>query len=58
MSVVDKSRVDQQARRVLVIGGRLAIWDIIAGAHPVIAAGDGVCYAVVEHGPVDQPVSE
>jgi sarcosine/dimethylglycine N-methyltransferase len=33
MNVADKSRLYQQARRVLVIGGRLAIWDIIAGTQ-------------------------
>jgi sarcosine/dimethylglycine N-methyltransferase len=31
MNVADKARLYQQARRVLVTGGRLAIWDITAG---------------------------
>ena len=31
MNVADKTRLYQQARRVLVTGGRLAIWDITAG---------------------------
>jgi sarcosine/dimethylglycine N-methyltransferase len=31
MNVSDKARLYQQARRVLVAGGRLAIWDITAG---------------------------
>jgi sarcosine/dimethylglycine N-methyltransferase len=31
MNVLDKPRMYQQARRVLVTGGRLAIWDITAG---------------------------
>jgi len=31
MNVTDKTRLYQQARRVLVTGGRLAIWDITAG---------------------------
>jgi sarcosine/dimethylglycine N-methyltransferase len=32
MNVADKSRLYQQARRVLVPGGRLGIWDVTAGA--------------------------
>jgi sarcosine/dimethylglycine N-methyltransferase len=32
MNVADKDRLYQEARRVLVIGGRLAMWDITAGA--------------------------
>ena len=31
MNVADKARLYQQARRVLVLGGRLAIWDVAAG---------------------------
>ncbi len=31
MNVTDKTRLYQQARQVLVTGGRLAIWDITAG---------------------------
>ncbi|HTW09543.1 MAG TPA: methyltransferase domain-containing protein [Acidimicrobiales bacterium] len=31
MNVADKARLYQQARQVLVTGGRLAIWDITAG---------------------------
>ena len=31
MNVLDKPRMYQQARRVLVTGGRLAVWDITAG---------------------------
>jgi sarcosine/dimethylglycine N-methyltransferase len=31
MNVADKSRLYQEARRVLAAGGRLAIWDIAAG---------------------------
>jgi SAM-dependent methyltransferase len=31
MNVADKTRLYQQARRVLVAGGRLAIWDVTAG---------------------------
>ena len=31
MNVADKSRLYQQARRVLVTGGRLAMWDITTG---------------------------
>jgi sarcosine/dimethylglycine N-methyltransferase len=31
MNVADKTRLYQEARRVLVSGGRLAIWDITAG---------------------------
>jgi sarcosine/dimethylglycine N-methyltransferase len=31
MNVADKTRLYQEARRVLVIGGQLAIWDITAG---------------------------
>jgi SAM-dependent methyltransferase len=31
MNVTDKTRLYQQARRVLVSGGRLAIWDVTAG---------------------------
>jgi sarcosine/dimethylglycine N-methyltransferase len=31
MNVTDKTRLLQQARRVLVTGGRLALWDITAG---------------------------
>jgi hypothetical protein len=31
MNVTDKTRLYQQARRVLVAGGRLAIWDITDG---------------------------
>ncbi len=31
MNVADKARLDHEARRVLVIGGRLAIRDITAG---------------------------
>jgi SAM-dependent methyltransferase len=33
MNVADKGRLYQQARRVLDIGGRLAIWDITAGTQ-------------------------
>jgi SAM-dependent methyltransferase len=33
MNVTDKARLYQEARRVLVTGGRLAIWDITAGAE-------------------------
>ena len=33
MNVTDKARLYQQARRVLVTGGRLAIWDITAGTE-------------------------
>jgi sarcosine/dimethylglycine N-methyltransferase len=33
LNVADKTRLYQQARRVLVIGGRLAIWDITAGTR-------------------------
>ena len=33
MNVADKTRLYQQARRVLVTGGRLAIWDITAGTE-------------------------
>ena len=32
MNVADKARLYEEARRVLVTGGRLAIWDITAGA--------------------------
>jgi SAM-dependent methyltransferase len=32
MNVADKDRLYREARRVLVAGGRLAIWDITAGA--------------------------
>jgi sarcosine/dimethylglycine N-methyltransferase len=31
MNVADKTRLYQQARRVLVTGGRLAIWDVTVG---------------------------
>jgi SAM-dependent methyltransferase len=31
MNVTDKSRMYQQARRVLATGGRLAVWDVTAG---------------------------
>jgi ubiquinone/menaquinone biosynthesis C-methylase UbiE len=31
MNVTDKTRLYQQARRVLVTGGRLANWDVVAG---------------------------
>jgi sarcosine/dimethylglycine N-methyltransferase len=33
MNVADKSRLYQEAHRVLVDGGLLALWDITAGAH-------------------------
>jgi SAM-dependent methyltransferase len=33
MNVADKARLYQQARRVLVTAGRLAIWDIAAGTE-------------------------
>ncbi|HEX4863481.1 MAG TPA: class I SAM-dependent methyltransferase [Acidimicrobiales bacterium] len=33
MNVADKARLYQQARRVLVAGGRLGIWDISSGAQ-------------------------
>jgi len=33
MNVADKTRLYQEARRVLVSGGRLAMWDITAGEH-------------------------
>ena len=33
MNVADKGRLYQQARRVLHVGGRLAIWDIAVGTH-------------------------
>jgi sarcosine/dimethylglycine N-methyltransferase len=33
MNVTDKERLYQQARRVLVTGGRLAIWDIATGSQ-------------------------
>jgi sarcosine/dimethylglycine N-methyltransferase len=33
MNVLDKTRLYQQARRVVVTGGRLAVWDIIAGTE-------------------------
>jgi sarcosine/dimethylglycine N-methyltransferase len=32
MNVADKGRLYREARRVLVSGGRLALWDIVAGA--------------------------
>jgi len=32
MNVADKDRLYRQARRVLATGGRLAVWDITAGA--------------------------
>jgi len=32
MNVADKARLYREARRVLVTGGRLAIWDIAGGA--------------------------
>jgi sarcosine/dimethylglycine N-methyltransferase len=31
MNVADKARLYSEARRVLVTGGRLAMWDIVAG---------------------------
>jgi sarcosine/dimethylglycine N-methyltransferase len=34
MNVADKTRLYAEARRVLVSGGRLAIWDIVAGDSP------------------------
>jgi sarcosine/dimethylglycine N-methyltransferase len=40
MNVADKARLYAEARRVLVTGGRLAIWDIVAG----------------EPGPLDYPL--
>jgi sarcosine/dimethylglycine N-methyltransferase len=33
MNVADKARLYREARRVLVSGGRLAIWDITSGNH-------------------------
>lgn len=33
MNVADKARLYQQARQVLVTGGRLAIWDVVAGTQ-------------------------
>jgi sarcosine/dimethylglycine N-methyltransferase len=33
MNVADKARLYQQARRALITGGRLAIWDITAGTE-------------------------
>jgi sarcosine/dimethylglycine N-methyltransferase len=33
MNVADKARLYREARRVLVSGGRLAIWDVAAGGH-------------------------
>ena len=33
MNVADKSRLYAEARRVLVDGGRLALWDIVSGDH-------------------------
>lgn len=34
MNAADKSRLYREARRVLLAGGRLAIWDITAGEAP------------------------
>ena len=36
MNVADKGRLYQQARRVLHVGGRLAIWDIAVGTHDTL----------------------
>ena len=33
MNIADKARLYQEARRVLVVGGRIAMWDITAGDH-------------------------
>jgi sarcosine/dimethylglycine N-methyltransferase len=52
MNVADKARLYSEARRVLVSGGRLALWDITIGGHGELdyplpwATGPEVCHLV------------